>query len=97
MKLDIHVYHHFSEEGKRTERLLNELLKQGEKIMAKQDQAVAQLEAALTQIGKVRTEIEALKVAAEAAGDVQPALQDAIDRVVQSIGGLDDLNTDATG
>jgi uncharacterized protein YoxC len=70
--------------------------------MATQEEAAAQLEAINTQLQKIGTETQSLldKVtelqnAAAAAGEVQPALQTAIDAVSAQAKVVDDLVPDA--
>jgi len=71
------------------------IIKKLNKIMATQAEAAVQLDTVTTKLGKVLTEIQALKDAAAAAANVSPELQAAIDRVVGAAEAADNANPDA--
>lgn len=73
-------------------KLINSKL---DNIMGTQKDAAAQLNTVADQLAKVRSEVEALKEAAQNATNVDPELQAAIDRVATAVQGVDDLNPDA--
>lgn len=77
------------------------LNKKAKKIMATQAEAAAQLTALNTELVKIGTEtqalldkVTALQAAADAAGNVSPELQAAIDGVVAQAKTVDDLVPD---
>lgn len=78
--------------------LLKDLKDNQEKIMAKQSEAAAQLNAVADQLTKIGTEVDALKTALEAAvaaDEVSPELAEAINRVITVTQTVDDKNQDA--
>lgn len=64
-------------------------------VMSTQKEAADTLIAVKAQLNKVRTEIQALKTAAQNSGDVGPELQAAIDGVVAASQEDDEENPDA--
>jgi hypothetical protein len=90
-RVDHHHYYHADDE---TKAPLNFIIKKLNQIIMTQAEAAQKLNTALTQIGKVKTEVEKLKEAAQNAGNVSPELQAAIDGVSSAIQGVDDINPD---
>lgn len=64
-------------------------------IVMTNEEAIAKLDAQAVKLEKVRAEVQALKDAAQADGNVSPELAAAIDRVDAAIIGVDDINEDA--
>ena len=62
--------------------------------MTQQD-VVAKLDALTAKVTKVSTEVQALKDALTAAGEISPEVQVALDNLDAAITGVDDLNADA--
>lgn len=102
MKLDIHHYFHVVGDFLGIGERLDTLTQQGAQIMASQEEAAAQLAAVNEKLVKIGTEtstlltkIAELQAALEAAGQVAPELQAAIDAVAAQAGVVDDLVPDA--
>ncbi len=95
MKLDINHYFHNVTADTEALRLLNQLLTQGVKLMATQEELKAQLTGVSDKLTEASTEITAkiaeLVAALAAAGSVTPEVQALADQLSAQAAGLADI------
>lgn len=101
MDFNFHLYVHLVGDPTLASQLAA-LIQLGEKIMATQEEAAAQLTAVNEELAKVGnetrsllTKVDDLTAAVVAAGSVGPALQAAIDAVAAQVKVVDDMVPDA--
>lgn len=75
--------------------LLIFIIKQNKKTMLSNKDAAIKIDALTTQLGKIATEVQALKDAVANSENVSPEVEAALANLVTAVSGVDDLNTDA--
>lgn len=76
-------------------KLLLKIIKQTKTTMLSQKDAAVKIDGLTTQLGKISTEVQALKDALANQENVSPEVEAALGRLEAAVTGVDDLNPDA--
>ncbi len=102
MSLEIHLYHHFDEGASDVGRVLAEILSVEKRIMATQQEVIAQLKTISDQVVKIGVEskatlakVDELQAIILNGPPVSPELQAAVDALAAQVKVVDDLVVDA--
>lgn len=74
---------------------LNFLINQNKTIIMTNEEAVGKITALTAQVGKIGTEVQALKDVITSQGNVSPEVEAALANLENAVKGVDDLNPDA--